>query len=123
MQDEFDVESLSQTICEAVIKHDLSRLVESITRFSTFCFKGPAYAADPFPDVVFDAAINLLSTTQVHDMEGAHEFLMLFEYDWSRFSAPQKGKTAGDHSAFQWQVQRQEVLLCALRTTNRVLLQ
>ena len=92
MQEDGDAELLSRTICDAVATQDLLRLSESITRSSTFCFKDGTSATSPFPDALFDAVINLMGSDELHHLEGAHELIMLFEYEWSRLNALQKGK-------------------------------
>lgn len=81
--------SVAQIIRDSVSKQDRASLATCLTHFASFCFK-ELDQARPFPEIVFDTAVQLMSARELLEMEGSHELLLLFEYDWAHLTEVQK---------------------------------
>lgn len=83
--DEVDDSSVAQIIRDSVARQDRASLAACLTQFASFCFKEPDQVT-PLPETIFDAVVQLLSTKEFLEMEGSHELLLLFEYEWARLT-------------------------------------
>lgn len=87
--DEVNDVFVAQTIRDSIAQQDRASLAACLTQFASFCFKEPDQEGS-FSEIVFDTAIQLMSASQLLEMEGSHELLLLFEYDWALLTEVQK---------------------------------
>lgn len=83
---------ISKAFAEAIEKGDSSIFEGCVTQISEFCFKEPQPGQTAFPDYIFDRILELMSREEFLQMDGSHNLLLLFEYDWARLTVQQKEK-------------------------------
>lgn len=69
-----------------------SELEEFVGAVASFCYKEAADAEEPFPNALFQTAMEILDSSSFKQMEGGHHLLSWFEYDWARLDEEQKSK-------------------------------
>lgn len=87
---ELNSDEFLEGLSEAVAKGDSALLEACVQRFAVFCFKNSSPQEDAFPDVVFSQLLTLMPKREFLEMDGSHNLLLLFEYDWARLSEQQK---------------------------------
>ena len=94
-----DPRDVANSIREAVISLDHSKLNECILEFATFCSKECQPERDPFPEIVFQTILDMMGNCEFQRMEDSQELLMVFEYEWGRLSEDQKRRLLSSISA------------------------
>ena len=83
---------ISKAFAEAIEKGDSSIFDACVTQISEFCFRESQPEQTAFPEHIFDHILELMSREEFLQMDGSHNLLLLFEYDWARLTAHQKEK-------------------------------